>query len=170
VHEPAQRRPVLLLSAAQVSGIVVAHGIAMAGLISALGVTEREVGPLERYWMVVALIPSLTWATLVLARAAAWRRASSFWLAGAGAIVAIMAFVSGMVLRFGPLDLPGVGFGMLVSSWVLIAIALVVACATQLIRSVRRRLQPSEATGPSAALADGQSSDARRPDAPMPEA
>ncbi|WP_306233190.1 hypothetical protein [Agrococcus beijingensis] len=131
-------RPVLL-SAAQVGGIVIAHAITIASIIAGLGYTERDVGPVPRYWAVVTLGPSLLWAAIVLARAAAWRRASSFWLPGAAAIVAILAFVYAAVLRYGPLDWPGVGFGTLISSWILIGIALIVAAATQLVRRTRAR-------------------------------
>lgn len=137
MEEAARRRPVLQ-TACQVVGIVVVHGLITAGIVAAAGYTEEQVGPVPRYWAVVTLVPSLLWAVIVLTRAAAWRRASSFWLPGAAAIVAILAFVSGMLLRFGPLDLPGVGFGMLVSSWILITLALVVAFATQGIRALRR--------------------------------
>lgn len=135
---PVDRRPVLL-SAAQVAGIVVAHGLTTAAIIDGADYSERRVGPLPQYWAVVTLVPSLVWAAIVLGRAAAWRRASSFWLPGAAAVVAILAFIAATVLRFGPVDWPGVGFGMLVSSWILIGFATVVALVTRLVRSLRRR-------------------------------
>ena len=136
------RRPVLFV-AAQVGLVVLVHGAITAVIVRAIGATAERLGPLPQYWAVITLVPALAWTGLVIARAAAWRRASNFWLAGAAAIVGILAFIFGFVLLVTPLEFPGIGLGMLASSWILIAVALAVAFLSNAVGHSARERRPA---------------------------
>ncbi|MCR8670926.1 hypothetical protein [Agrococcus sp. HG114] len=130
-------RPVAIVCG-QVAVVVVLHAAATAAVVAANGYTAERVGPVPVYWAVVTLLPSLLWVALVVCRAAAWRRASNFWLAGAAGVVSMLAFIAALVLRISPVHLPGVGFGMLVSSWMLAGVALAVAIMSNAISRAAR--------------------------------
>lgn len=104
--------------------VVVVHA-AISSLI--IWMVDPDVPDLTVYWLISVLGPSMTWAVLVLGRAAVWRRRSAFWLGGSAGIVVLAAFLAALIIYIGDISARGIPLALVYSSWVLLGCAIFVA-------------------------------------------
>lgn len=126
-------RPVAV-TGALVAVTLVLHASATAALVWNAVLPSDRLGSAPLLWGAVTWLPSLVWATLVLARSARWRVVSAFWLPGAATLIGMLMFLMTFVARVSGIDLAGVGTGAMVSSWMLVVCAFVVAVASRFAR------------------------------------
>ena len=123
--DPSQAHPVLATGIAVATTVVLHAAICTA----VIGIVKPDVPDLVPYWLMSVLAPSGAWALLVIGRAAAWRRASSFWLGASAGIVVLLSFMTAFFLYVGPVFLRGVPLALIFSSWILFACAIVLGIA-----------------------------------------
>lgn len=140
-----------LATGVPVAIVVALHGAIGTAIILAV---EPDVNDPVSYWLAAVLGPSLVWAVLVIARAAAWRRPSAFWLGASAGIVVLLAFLCSLsLLLLGiPSALRGTPLAMPLSAWLLLACSLAVSIGLRLLDG--RSDEPVEERTDAAALED----------------
>lgn len=126
-------RPVAV-TGALVAVTLLLHASVTAALVWNAVLPSDRLGSATLLWGAVTWLPSLLWATLVIARSAHWRVVSAFWLPGAATLVGMLMFLMTFTTRVSGVDLSGIGTGAMVSSWILLACAFVVAVASRFAR------------------------------------
>ncbi|MCH1881976.1 hypothetical protein [Agrococcus sp. ARC_14] len=129
----------MLATGMPVAVVVLLHAIVSTVVIA---IVEPDVPDLVPYWLMSVTGPSLTWAVLVLGRAAVWRQPSTFWLGASAGIVVVLSFCVALFLYVSPVSVRGVPLALVYSSWVLLACATVVALV---LRALGRHDAPVDA-------------------------
>jgi hypothetical protein len=137
-EDPAARRPAeppparrslvvdrpALATALAVAVVVAIHAIVCLAIIAAV---DPDIDDPVAYQVVSVHLPELAWAALVTGRAIAWRRWSPFWLGASAGAVVVGSFMLAFVILIARIDAKGIPMAVAISSWVLLAIAILVA-------------------------------------------